>query len=93
MKDNNPRRFSIKMKPFFYRLFNRNSDATTYLLKSQANATRLLKGLEDYKNGLGRKEALLTSEMHELLKKTHYKIPVDDKKLDEIIKYFKPITV
>ena len=36
----------------------------------------------------------MTSEMHELLKKhLHYNIPVDDKKLDEIIKYFKPITV
>jgi len=33
------------------------------------------------------------NEMHELLKKyLHHNIPVDDKKLDEIVKYFKPIT-
>jgi len=59
MKSSNYRRFGIKAKLFFYRLFNRHLDATDYLLKSPANAARLLTGLEDYNNGLGRERSLI----------------------------------
>lgn len=34
-------------------------EETFYLLKSPANAARLLKSLEDYENGLGRERSLI----------------------------------
>ena len=51
--------FRIKAKLFFYWVFNRHSDDTDYLLKSPSKAVRLIKGLEDYNNGLGRKRSLI----------------------------------
>jgi antitoxin YefM len=34
-------------------------EETFYLLKSPANAARLLKSIEDYKNGLGQERSLI----------------------------------
>lgn len=47
------------IKAFLYRIVIRHADTTAYLLTSPANAERLLKGIEDYEQGLGRERRLI----------------------------------
>jgi hypothetical protein len=39
-----------------------NIDETVYLLKSSENASRLMQGIKDYENGLGKEQSLIESD-------------------------------
>lgn len=43
-----------------------NIDETAYLLQSPENASRLMKGIEDHKNGLGKEKGLIEANYENL---------------------------